>query len=293
MLRIGDFSRLAQVSVRTLRYYEELSLLKPIEVDRFTDYRYYSVDQLPRLNRVLALKDLGFSLNQIKDLLDSDLTLLELRAMLTVRQAEIEQQLQEGMTKLTRVEARLRQIEREGKLADYEVVLKRVEPKVVAATRQIVPTVTAILPYRGKMYAEVYTWLNQHRIKAGEPEMAIYHNAEYTEKDIDMEMAVAIDPAAVPSALYPLKEQVYFYELPLVQTMASLTRYGKLSDIGQGLIELFTWMGENGYSADGAYREIHLFGREFEQVQDQWECNPQLDFDAVVVELQIPVKRLS
>lgn len=293
MLRIGDFSRLAQVSVRTLRYYEELSLLKPIEVDRFTDYRYYSVDQLPRLNRVLALKDLGFSLNQIKDLLDSDLTALELRAMLTVRQAEIEQQLQEGMTKLTRVEARLRQIEREGKLADYEVILKRVEPQVVAATRQIVPTVTAILPYRGKMYAEVYTWLNQHRIKAGEPEMAIYHNAEYTEKDIDMEMAVAIDPTAVPSALHLLKEPVYFYELPAVQTMASLTRYGKLSDIGQGLIELFTWMGENGYSADGAYREIHLFGREFEQVHGQWECNSQLDFDAVVVELQIPVKRLS
>ncbi|HEY9629113.1 MAG TPA: MerR family transcriptional regulator [Coleofasciculaceae cyanobacterium] len=293
MLRIGDFSRLAQVSVRTLRYYEELSLLKPLEVDRFTDYRYYSVDQLPRLNRILALKDLGFSLNQIKDLLDSDLTVLELRAMLTVRQAEIEQQLQEGMTKLARVEARLRQIEREGKLADYEVVLKRVEPQMIAATRQIVPTVSDILAYRGRMYADVYTWLKQHHVKAGEPEMAIYHNAEYTEKDIDMEMAVAIDRTTLSPNLRTLNQQVSVYELPAVQTMASLTRYGKLSDIGQGLIELFTWMGENGYSADGAYREIHLFGREFEPVKEGWVCNPHLDFDAVVVELQIPIKRLS
>ncbi|MBW4692152.1 MAG: MerR family transcriptional regulator [Lyngbya sp. HA4199-MV5] len=291
MLRIGDFSRLAQVSVRTLRYYEEMGLFQPIEVDRFTDYRYYSVDQLPRLNRVLALKDLGFSLTQIKDLVDKELTVMELRAMLTLRQSEIEQQVQEGLTKLTRVEARLRQIEREGKLADYEVVLKRIEPQIVAATRQIVPTLADMIPYRSRMYADVYTWLKQHRVKASEPEMAIYYNAEYAEQDIDMEMAVAIDQAAMPSALMDAHNQVYFHELPAVQSMASLTRHGKMSEIGQGLLELFTWMGENGYAADGPYREIHLFGREFEQVETVWDCNPKVDFDAVIIELQIPVKR--
>ncbi|MBW4469862.1 MAG: MerR family transcriptional regulator [Stenomitos rutilans HA7619-LM2] len=291
MLRIGDFSRLAQVSVRTLRYYEEMALFQPLKVDRFTDYRYYSVDQLPRLNRILALKDLGFSLTQIKDLVDKDLTVVELRAMLTLRQAEIEQQVQAGLTKLTQVEARLRQIEREGKLADYEVVLKRVEPQFVAAARQILPDLTDMIPYRSRMYADVYTWLKQHRLKAGEPEMAIYHNAEYTEQAIDMEMAVAIDQAAIPSTLMGANEQVYCHELPAVQTMASLTRHGKMCEIGQGVIELFTWMGENGYAADGPYREIHLFGREFEQVGAVWDCNPKVDFDAVVIELQIPVKR--
>ena len=65
MLKIGDFARLSQVSVVALRHYDEIGLLRPVKVDPFTGYRYYSTDQLPRLNRILALKDLGFSLEQI------------------------------------------------------------------------------------------------------------------------------------------------------------------------------------------------------------------------------------
>ena len=61
MIRIGDFARIGQVSIVTLRHYDEIDLLKPIAVDSVTSYRYYSVSQLPRLNRILALKDLGFS----------------------------------------------------------------------------------------------------------------------------------------------------------------------------------------------------------------------------------------
>lgn len=63
MIRIGLFSKLSQVPVKTLRYYNEIGLLEPAEIDSFTGYRYYSVTQLPRLNRILALKDLGLSLN--------------------------------------------------------------------------------------------------------------------------------------------------------------------------------------------------------------------------------------
>ncbi len=73
MFKIGEFSKLSQVTVKTLRYYDEIGLLKPAEVDRFTSYRYYSVDQLPRLNRILALKDLGLSLDQVAHLLDGNL----------------------------------------------------------------------------------------------------------------------------------------------------------------------------------------------------------------------------
>src|SRR5881392_1225295 len=74
LLKIGDFSRLAQVTVRALHHYEQLGLLAPAQIDRFTGYRYYDLDQLPRLHRILALKDLGFSLEQIVDLLQSDLS---------------------------------------------------------------------------------------------------------------------------------------------------------------------------------------------------------------------------
>ena len=88
MFRIGEFSKLSQVPVKTLRYYDEIGLLRPAKVDDFTGYRYYSADQLPRLNRILALKDLDLSLAQIGELLDGDLPAEQMRGMLRLKQAE-------------------------------------------------------------------------------------------------------------------------------------------------------------------------------------------------------------
>jgi len=81
VLKIGDFSKLAHVTVKTLRYYDELGLLKPVWSDRYSGYRFYSLEQLPRLNRILALKDLGFSLEQIRELLAEDLPPGRLRTL--------------------------------------------------------------------------------------------------------------------------------------------------------------------------------------------------------------------
>jgi DNA-binding transcriptional MerR regulator len=116
MIKIGEFSKLVQVPVPTLRYYDEIGLLKPIEVDRFTGYRYYSASQLPRLHRILALKGLGFSLEQIAAVLAEGLTLEQMRGMLRLRHAQISQQLIETQNQLVEVEARLHQIEQEEKL---------------------------------------------------------------------------------------------------------------------------------------------------------------------------------
>jgi DNA-binding transcriptional MerR regulator len=74
MFKIGEFSRLSRVSVRMLRHYDQLGLLTPSQTDPFTGYRYYSAQQLPRLNRIIALRDLGFSLEQIAGMLDEELS---------------------------------------------------------------------------------------------------------------------------------------------------------------------------------------------------------------------------
>src|ERR1051326_8061534 len=104
MMRIGEFSKMAQVPVATLRYYDQLGLLKPVEVDRFTGYRYYSATQLPRLHRILALKGLGFSLDQIAAVLDAGLTIEQMRGMLRLRHAQISQQLVDMRSQLVEVE---------------------------------------------------------------------------------------------------------------------------------------------------------------------------------------------
>src|SRR5215475_8735323 len=119
MFKIGEFSRMVQVPVPTLRYYDQVGLLKPVEVDRFTGYRYYSASQLPRLHRILALKGLGFSLEQIGAVLDEGLNADQLRGMLRLRQEQIRQQLEEAQSQLLEVELRLQQIEREENLATY------------------------------------------------------------------------------------------------------------------------------------------------------------------------------
>src|SRR5512138_3101742 len=121
MIKIGDFARLGQVSIVTLRHYDEIGLLKPAQVDRFTGYRYYSLDQLPRLNRILALKDLGFSLEETARLLDDALSPAQMRALLRTKQVQLQQRVAEEQARLVRVEARLRQIEQEEIMPTYEV----------------------------------------------------------------------------------------------------------------------------------------------------------------------------
>ena len=129
-LKIGEFAQVGRVSVPTLRYYNDVGLLKPADVDRWTGYRYYTLDQLPMLNRILALKDLGLSLEQISRLVGQELPVEEIRGMLRLKRAELQQQAQELNERLVRVEAGIQQIEMEGKMPDYDVILKSVEPSV-------------------------------------------------------------------------------------------------------------------------------------------------------------------
>ncbi len=115
MYKIGEFAKAGQVTVKALRYYARLGLLRPGWVDRFSGYRYYTDDQLQRLNRILALKELGFSLEQVKLLLDENLQIDQLRNMLKMKQGELARQMEVERCRLEKVEERLHQIEHEGR----------------------------------------------------------------------------------------------------------------------------------------------------------------------------------
>jgi len=188
MLKIGEFSRLGQVTIRTLRHYDDLGLLKPAYIDPENDYRYYTLEQLPRLNRIAALKDLGLTLDQISPLLSGGVSVDHLRTLLQVRQAEIAQRVKEDQAQLARVAARLRQIEQEGKLSPYEVARKVVPAQMGAMIRQMVPEHKDLTTYRRSIYDELYAWLAHQQITPSGPELALYHHTEYREQDIDMEL---------------------------------------------------------------------------------------------------------
>jgi DNA-binding transcriptional MerR regulator len=130
MIRIGDFSRLSQTPVSTLRYYDEVGLLKPVKVDHFTGYRYYALDQLTRLHRILASKDLGFSLEEIGHLLADDLPIQHLHGMLQRKRADLLDQTQDNHERLERLDTWLKQIEKENNMTVYTIRDARIETDI-------------------------------------------------------------------------------------------------------------------------------------------------------------------
>lgn len=277
MFKIGDFSRLGQVSVRMLRHYDDLGLLKPSHVDQWTDYRYYTIEQLPRLNRILALKDLGLSLEKIADLLQYDLPLDQLQNLLRSKQVELNQQMQETQARLNRLSARLDQLEHEGQNSIYDVIVKSVPACHIASARHIVPVASEMPKYRGMLIDQLYCWLSQHKITPVGYEVVLYHISEYIETDIDMEFAITI-PEPIKPIADTAKTSVTVQQLPAAQ-VASVFHDGMVRDVTQAIAALFTWIGTNGYTSSGTIREIHLFGPETRKVKDQ----------TVVLELQIPI----
>jgi DNA-binding transcriptional MerR regulator len=275
MLKIGDFSRLGQVSVRMLRHYDQMGLIKPAYVDPDSEYRYYSLEQLPRLHRILALKDLGLSLEQICEVLAADLSLERLRGMLMLKQAELSQQVQEAQIRLQRVASRLAELEKEDAVSPYEVVLRSVPETVIASIRRVVPTLMDMPVYRCGTSDELYDGLDKQQVELCGPELVLYHFPEYTETDVDMEFGIPVRPR--PGLT--LKEPIQLTILPAVEQMACVIHRGSLWDVGQAMTALLTWMGRNGYASTGSFREVHLFGKETEKTAQE----------PVVVELQIPV----
>lgn len=139
MFRIGDSSKIARVSGRLLRYYDSIGLLSPQRIDPATGYRYYAAEQLGRLNKILALKELGLSLEQVARLLDHKVSSEEIRGMFMLKKAALERSLSEEALKLRNVESRLQQLAEDGSVEDYDVVLKSAPAQPVLAYRRTFP----------------------------------------------------------------------------------------------------------------------------------------------------------
>ncbi len=253
MFKIGVLSRLAAVPVKTLRYYDQIGLFEPSAVDRFTGYRYYTLDQIPRLNRILALRDLGFTLEQIGQMLDDDLSAEQMRGMLRMKQAELEQQLADEQARLRRIESRLRQIEQEGNMPEYDVVIKKQEPIRAAVLRGIVPNYQSVY----QLFDGVMGELARHNLAPMGAPLCLYYDEEYKEHDVDAEAAIPLASGDLPAG-----GEVSVRELPGYEMVASLVRPGPYDDFTPAYQALMGWIERNGYRIAGPNREIYLRGPE-------------------------------
>lgn len=274
VIRIGSFARIAQVSTRTLRLYDKLGLLKPALVDRETEYRYYSIEQLPRLNRILALKDLGFSLEQVAEVLRSELSAEQLRGMLTMKRAEVERRVAAEQAQLARIEARLTQIEQEHALAPYEVVIKRIEPQWVAAVRGVIPDYITSEPIFIRLFGELDAYLARRAPRQLGPRMAVYHDLGSRDHDIQVYAGVRL-PGPVTAS-----ERVEVFELPGVEQMACAVHHGPYDEtLIQANTAILKWIDANGYRICAPTREVYL------------EYQVGGDPSRFVTEIQYPVER--
>jgi DNA-binding transcriptional MerR regulator len=282
MFKIGEFSRLSRVSVRMLRHYDQLGLLTPSQTDPFTGYRYYSAEQLPRLNRIIALRDLGFSLEQIAGMLEGQLSTDQLLGMLKLKRAEVEEQMKSEQERLRRLEVRIRQVSASPAHANYDVVLRDLEPALAAAYREVAADDDRIQ----QMFDKVETYVAQYDgARADKPPFSIYYDDEYREKDMDVEVVV---PLRYP---IPDNEIVRVRQAPPLENVACIVHVGEYSDVYRAYNALLAWIEANDYRMTGPIREVYLRygadGLDFE-LPPTYLANDKHEY---VTELQISVEK--
>jgi DNA-binding transcriptional MerR regulator len=273
MFRIGEFSRIAQVSGRLLRYYDEIGLLSPEFTDLQTGYRYYSAYQLPTLNRILVLKELGLSLDQIRRLLKEPTSTEELRGMLALRKAQIEQTLSGEMTRLHIVEARLQQIETHGQIQEPDVIIKTVPAQHFLSVRDTFAGVDSIRQLVQKMSRVVPSVISPGLLNSI---AIVIHSTLFDPDAIDADVGYLLT-AKAPKFISLSEEYTLMpSELPPIQTTATLVHVGRIHETHRTYGLLGTWLEQNQWQISGTWREVIM----------QLPVVPEGD---AVIELQIPV----
>jgi DNA-binding transcriptional MerR regulator len=272
MLRIGEFARLSQVPAKTLRYYDEIGLLKPVHCDPETGYRYYAADQMEQLQRILALKDMGLSLEQIHIVLKEHLPAEQMQAMLKAKRRELQQKIQECQAQIVRVDAWLQQFEVEDMLSPSAITLKSVAAYRVASIRERVPDLNELRWTIGRLSSELEHYLKAQQQPITGPSLHLYHTESEADEEFEIEVAYPVDGELAGH------ERIQVYDLPTVATMASLLHIGDPHILLHAHYTLERWIETNGYRVIGPKREIYHYYRSSQ------------DMNMYLVELQYPVE---
>ncbi len=273
MLNIGEFARLGQVSPRMLRHYDEIGLFRPDRIDPANGYRWYSVHQLGRLHRIVALRDMGFALEQIRQVLTEDIAVEELRGMLRLRHAQIEQAVGEEQERLRRVEAHLRALEWSDTVELQDVVIKRTQPIRIAQATAAGLTHDDIGAAFARLMPEVIAHLEAVDAKPG-ISVGVYEDDGGTAPEGDIVLHAGFDIGDQDVAE---SETVRVVDLPVIEVAAALYRGGD-EGIMAAWEALVRWIDDSGYRLVGDCRELY----------HEWHENDQSNN---IMELQQPIAR--
>ena len=271
MLKIGDFSKLARISIRMLRHYDKLGLLVPKNTDNFTSYRYYSEDQLPIAARINALKDMGFSLATIGEILKHYDDQEALVQFLAVKQAEVQEEADEAAHRLLLLKTAIQRLRKDENAMNYDVTLRVLPERYVASLRQVIPSYDQEGILWNLMMAETAP-LNV-RMADDYCGLAVFHDEGYKESDVDVEIQGSV------KGTYPNTEHVVFKTVPPIEYASATFKgtYERLTAVHQAVAN---WVRDNGYEFNGAMFCIY-------HVSPAQTSNP----DELVTEVCYPVKK--
>lgn len=266
MFRIGEFSKMSKTTIKTLRYYDEIGLLKPEETDKFTSYRFYTTNQLVKLHHIQSLRQIGLSIDEIKLILAGH----SAKAILEKRKAELVAEISCGQEQLSRIEFILLGRE-EQNFMNYQAITKELPECIVYSKRMTVPDYDAyfeLIPALGKKIVQKYP-----DIKCTVPEYCfiIYLDGEYKEKDINVEFCEAIDQ------LKPDFDDIKFKKIESI-TAVSVMHKGAYAGLPRAYAFAFKWIEENGYAVADAPRESYIDGIWNKENEEDW-----------LTELQVPI----
>jgi len=263
MYRIGEFSKMSKTTIKALRYYDEIGLLKPEVTDKFTNHRFYSTQQLFRLHRIQELRQVGLSINEINLILSGH----DSEPALQRRKAELISELAHGQSQLSRIEFILQG----ASTMNYSATIKEIPDCIVYSKKFTLPHYSdcmKIIPAIGAAVEAKYPDL-----KCAVPEycFCVYLDGEHKEENINMELCEAVEK------VYPDFDGIVFKTLSAA-TVVSVFHKGAYSKLGHAYAYVSKWIEENGYTAADNPRESYIDGIWNKDSEDEW-----------LTEIQVPI----
>lgn len=248
MLKIGDFSKLSRISIRMLRHYDEIGLLKPFKVDEANGYRYYEEAQLLQAGRISGLKNMGFTLSVIGEIMEQYADSKALTRFLSIKRREMEEQQEQIRQKLCLLDNTIKWLRKDGTIMGYDVTLKTIPERYVASVKQIIPSYKC----EGMLWKILLEETAHLPMQEETPcyAMAVFHDGEFKEKDVEVEVQKTV------LGKYKDTEHVRFKTDPAVQVASAVFKgsYEQFGQINQAVAE---WIHENGYEFDGCAFNIY------------------------------------
>lgn len=275
MIKIGDFSKLSRISIRMLRHYDDIGLLKPVSVDRFTGYRYYSTAQLSDAARIAMLKNMGFSLALISEIIKNYSDTETLKQYLQIKYAEAQQELETAQDRLRLIETAINRLGKDENAMKYNVNIKEMPQRYVASLRRIIPSYDKEGLLWKQLYEEAAAFGIKLEFANPRDTLAVFHDKDFREYDVDVEIQATV------TGSYKNTENIVFKTTAPI-LIASAVYKGSYDMITEAHKAVADWVTDNGYEFNGAMFCIY-------HVSPACESNP----DNLVTEVCFPVRKIQ